>query len=204
MRQLDLVGLRFNMLLVIKKADPIRRHSAFLCKCDCGNERVVIGCLLKSRKVGCCGCSDGDAKRRVKYLNRQLYEIWKTMRARCRYKKHIGWPIYGGAGVRVCKEWDSSFIPFYEWCMKNKWKPGLQIDKDIIPKKLGIPPILYSPDMCSIVTRKQNIRASNHTKLTEEIVSEIKKSTISNRELAYNYSVNITTIYSVKNGKTWQ
>ena len=35
----------------------------------------------------------------------------------------------------------------------------MELDKDIIPKKLGIPALLYSPKMCSIVTRRENCNA---------------------------------------------
>jgi hypothetical protein len=55
----DLTGQRFGKLAVIKKADkPVgskRNHLFWLCKCDCGNEKVINGGDLKSG-VKSCGC----------------------------------------------------------------------------------------------------------------------------------------------------
>lgn len=98
---LDLVGQQFGKLLVIKKIPCVNKHTVFMCKCDCGTIRDVVGSSLTNGRVSCCGCNNGDARRKVKYLNPQLYEVWKGMRARCRYKYHIGWSNYGGRGVGV-------------------------------------------------------------------------------------------------------
>jgi hypothetical protein len=39
------VGDRFGKLVVIAKAEPVtsihQRHRAFLCRCDCGNEKII-------------------------------------------------------------------------------------------------------------------------------------------------------------------
>lgn len=51
--------------------------------------------------------------------------------------------------------------------MANGWKKGLHIDKDIIPKKLGIPAKIYSPEMCSIVTRKENNLTKRNNRMGE-------------------------------------
>lgn len=40
------------------------------------------------------------------------YSTWKSMRARCNYKKDKCYKYYGGRGIRVCKRWDS-FLNFY-------------------------------------------------------------------------------------------
>ena len=54
---LDLVGDRFGRLIVLSKAEPTRLGaSRWLCRCDCGNEKVTRGGSLT---MGCsvsCGC----------------------------------------------------------------------------------------------------------------------------------------------------
>ena len=51
----------------------------------------------------------------------------------------------------VSDEWKNDFKSFYDWCMANGWRRGLEIDKDI--KGNGL---IYSSEMCCIVTRKEN------------------------------------------------
>lgn len=85
-----------------------------------------------------------------------LYSIWSGIKKRCYLKTHHNYHLYGERGVRVCQEWIDSFVPFYNWCIDNGWEKGMQVDKDIKANKLGIPPILYSPEMCSIVTSHEN------------------------------------------------
>jgi hypothetical protein len=45
---------------------------------------------------------------------------------------------YGGIGVRMCQDWINDFMSFYNWAIVNGWKRGMQIDKDIKARKIGI------------------------------------------------------------------
>ena len=40
-----------------------------------------------------------------KKTDHPLYEMWKGMRARCRYEKHKSYAYYGGRGIKVCERW---------------------------------------------------------------------------------------------------
>ena len=48
----SLVGKRFGMLVVLSTD-----NKSLLCKCDCGNERIVDTTRLKNGKIFCCGCT---------------------------------------------------------------------------------------------------------------------------------------------------
>jgi hypothetical protein len=57
----DLTGKRFERLLVIKRAESYRGLSGktvtmWLCKCDCGNEKIVSRSALISGNTKSCGC----------------------------------------------------------------------------------------------------------------------------------------------------
>lgn len=59
-------GQRFGRLTVIKQVDSIKEDSgmirtAWLCKCDCGNEVVVKTINLKSGDTKSCGCLNLDS-----------------------------------------------------------------------------------------------------------------------------------------------
>lgn len=53
---LDLTGKRFGMLTVAKRAENINGRVAWLCKCDCGNEKVVKSIYLTTGDTRSCGC----------------------------------------------------------------------------------------------------------------------------------------------------
>lgn len=53
----SLVGQKFGKLTVVKLAEhKPKGHSRWLCKCDCGNYKVVDGAHLKSHKIQSCRC----------------------------------------------------------------------------------------------------------------------------------------------------
>jgi hypothetical protein len=57
MKQLQLAGQRFGRWIVEREAG-LDKHGSYmwLCKCDCGNEKVVNGQLLRRGKSRSCGC----------------------------------------------------------------------------------------------------------------------------------------------------
>lgn len=201
--RLNLDGQRFGKL-VVKQTLPSNNlgKTYVLCQCDCGVEKTLDASAVKRGSYQSCGCNRTPSTTK-QYRNHPLYDVWKGMKARCKNKNHSSWDIYGGKGVQVCELWDNSFKSFYDWCIENGWKEGLQIDKDIIPNEMGIPALLYSPEYCKIVSRKENVRESEHTKLTIEIVKEIRSSNLKHSGLAKKYSVHISTIQRVKSNKLW-
>lgn len=194
--RLDLVGKKYGRLSVIEEVKTDKKKTVFKCLCDCGNERIVIGTDLSRGRVSCCGCDNGDSRRKIKYLNRRLYEVWKGMKARCRDSKHVSYKNYGGKGIYVCKEWSESFKSFYDWAMNNGWEPNLTIDRI----ENSDP---YSPETCKWVTKKENSRKTTRVKLSMEKAAEIRNSNLSSSDLSKVYNVNITTIRQVKQGRIW-
>ena len=58
---INLVGERYGNWTVLEKAkkpEDSKSSSAFwLCRCDCGTERIVSGNVLKQGKSKSCGCN---------------------------------------------------------------------------------------------------------------------------------------------------
>lgn len=88
--------------------------------------------------------------------------VWSAMKARCNNKNVKEYKYYGGRGVKVCAEWHE-FEQFYNWAINNGWENGAQLDKDVIPNKLNIPSLLYSPETCCFTSQKINV---NNTRAT--------------------------------------
>lgn len=60
MNNINLIGQRFNKLIVVEKAEdyisPKGKHeSKWLCKCDCGNEKIIRQSDLRSGRTKSCG-----------------------------------------------------------------------------------------------------------------------------------------------------
>ena len=57
---IDLTGQRFGRLIAIKKVEKPSRlkgyGSYWLCKCECGNEKIISGKHLRERHTISCGC----------------------------------------------------------------------------------------------------------------------------------------------------
>lgn len=141
-------------------------------KCICGKEVEKNIELVKSGHTKSCGCLNSElaAKRKRTHglSEHPLRRIYGHIKGRCYTKTDHKYPDYGAIGVRMCREWLGDFKKFYDWCIANGWVSGLQVDKDIKARKNGVVPgLLYSPEWCSIVTRKQNCNSKRNNTFLE-------------------------------------
>ena len=110
-------GDRFGRLDVIARDGRMPGgQSAWLCKCDCGNERRVGGPCLTSGNTRSCGCLHRDnsfvANLRHGLSRSRVYQVWKGMVGRCTRPRHKSYDYYGGRGITVCDRWIKSFANF--------------------------------------------------------------------------------------------
>lgn len=137
MKILDLTGQRFGRLTVIERTGTATDgQKTYLCKCDCGNEKVITSGNLRSGHTTSCGCASSKITSQRNRDNAvhggcgtRLYGIWIDMRSRCNYEKSINWHLYGGRGIKVCEEWQNDFSVFREWALENGYADGLQLDR---------------------------------------------------------------------------
>lgn len=78
-----------------------------------------------------------------------LYNIWQSMRDRCRCKTHNAYKYYGGKGIKVCEAWDKDYTVFRDWSKAAGYKVGLSLDR--LDTSLG-----YCPGNCQWLTRSEN------------------------------------------------
>jgi very-short-patch-repair endonuclease len=53
---IDLMGQRFGRLVVTSRMPNRNGNAVWLCKCDCGNDTIVLGSQLRGGKTISCGC----------------------------------------------------------------------------------------------------------------------------------------------------
>ena len=59
----------------------------------------------------------------------RLYHIWANMKARCNRKNSPDYIIYGGRGIKICTEWNESFLSFYYWAINSGYQDDLTIER---------------------------------------------------------------------------
>lgn len=144
-------GSKFGKLTTIKEVERIKLPSgqynrAFLCKCDCSNEKVIRLVHLVRGRIKTCGCINENHK----LSNKPLYRCWSSMKERCYLKSYINAERYSARGIIVCDEWNNSFIAFKNWALNNGYDPSLRIDR--IDNNGN-----YQPNNCRFVTNQQNV-----------------------------------------------
>ena len=129
---IDLTGKRYGRLSIIKQVEDHRHGTYWLCKCDCGKEKVIRGQSLREGLSKSCGCGITEAaKRRFTthgMSKTRLYNIWVNMHRRCEYEKNGGYSYCGSRGIRVRDEW-KDFEPFMLWALANGYNESLTLDR---------------------------------------------------------------------------
>jgi hypothetical protein len=111
--RVDIAGQRFGRLLVLSYAETRQKKAYWLCRCDCGAERVVCGGNLRKGTSQSCGClhNEGMVERFRKHGEgghpwTPEYRTWRALRNRCRSPKGQTDSRYGGRGIKVCERWE--------------------------------------------------------------------------------------------------
>lgn len=179
MVRIDLTGMVFGRLTVTKNTELRKSGLYWECVCECGEKKFISSAKLRNGNTRSCRCLNTELviKRTVTHglSSHPIYKLWVKIKERCNNSNASNYHMYGGRGVVMCKEWENNFMSFYNWCIENGWKKGLQIDKDIKAIKLGIPALIYSPKMCQFVTSKVN---SYNKRTSKYIEYEGKNQTI--------------------------
>lgn len=155
-KAIDLTGQRFGRLTIIERAGGLSGKSAkWLCRCDCGNEKVTTRQKLIRGDVQSCGCLQREYMQNGNVIHggykTRLYSIWHHMKYRCNNPNAPKYPLYGGRGITVCDEWINSFPAFRDWALDNGYDDNLTLDR--IDNNKG-----YNPNNCRWATSSDQNR----------------------------------------------
>lgn len=139
MRFKDLRGKRFGRLVAVKFMGRERKRSRWLCRCDCGNEKVIdytnlayargqtrsCGCL-KEEKLGTLHLTHG-------YSDTKIYRCWSHLKGRCENPTDFRYPLYGGRGIKVLwksfEEFLSDMLPSFEEHVQKNGAKNTTLDR---------------------------------------------------------------------------
>lgn len=108
----DLRGQKFGRLEVLKFSHLDRKpYAHWLCRCECGTEKVIAGYLIKCGNTQSCGCLHREilatSNKSHGSSRDPEFKVWCSMRDRCRNPRNRYFKHYGGRGIAVCDEWNS-------------------------------------------------------------------------------------------------
>ena len=158
----DLTSKKFGRLKVIKYYGSNKNGRAlWLCKCSCGNERVVLGNSLLNKSTFSCGCYNKEHSKNIHTKHSlsytKLYKVWQGMKTRCYNPNFMYYCNYGGREIAICKEWKDNFSKFYKWAIENGYREGLTIDRINNDGN-------YEPSNCRWITRAEQNRNQRKTR----------------------------------------
>lgn len=154
---IDITGQKFGKLTVIKRAENTKLgESRWVCKCECGNEKIIEGRKLRTAHTQSCGCIHKE------YARRHIYEI---------SKKYNTYDLSGEYGIGYTSKGEQFYFDLedYEkikevcwYFTKLKYVRGLLNGKPILqhvfilnkPAKMAIDHINHN----TFDNRKENLR----------------------------------------------
>lgn len=134
----DISGEKFGRLVAKHPSGNTRDHGPlWYCECRCGNFTTVLGASLRSGATRSCGCLFKETRRTTGLANRTHgktdtteYNLWQSMRARCKNPKVQSYKYYGGRGIKVCAGWDAAigFVHFFK-TLGTRPSPAHSLDR---------------------------------------------------------------------------
>jgi hypothetical protein len=207
----SLVGERFGRWVVTAQAEDYvdrkgKRYAQWHAVCSCGGTAAVLGSSLRKGDSASCGCwrrertsevntKHGHSRRRQ---STPEYRSWKHMLGRCLNPNDKDFADYGGRGITVCEEWQSTrgFVQFYA---DMGPRPGPDYSLDRIDNDGH-----YERNNVRWATRTEQARNQRRTKLDPDKAAAIRADEGTVREIAQRFGLSPEHVRAVRDNKIWK
>jgi len=154
---IDLTGQIFGRLTIIEYIGKTKyKQSLWLCRCNCGNEKVILGLNLNHGRVKSCGCIVKEGNNfKHGFSHTKSWQAWDNMKQRCLDSNHKQYKDYGGRGIKVCDRWLK-----FENFLKDVGEISPELTLDRINNNGN-----YEPDNFKLSTRKEQQRNTRFNNL---------------------------------------
>lgn len=186
--RLDLSEMKFGRWLVLKQSKDVGKRTTWVCRCDCGTQKIVMTEKLRNGESTSCGCFKKETISKLKKVHgmskSRFYGIWNDMMMRCYNPNKERYINYGGRGIGVCIKWHK-FNNFY-LDMFPSYVRGLSLERSNVNKNYS------KSNCCWIIKDKQKYNKTTTVRLT------ICRLTLSATEWSLICGCNVFKIYGRK------
>lgn len=196
MKKIDIIGKKYGRLTVISYDHNNGYIPYFLCKCDCGNTKVIQKYNLIEGKTLSCGCYHKEQIHKTKFISenrRALTRILRGMKERCYNPNTQSYHSYGGRGITICDEWLADTNAFCSWAESNGYKKGLSIERIDVNQGYNPQNCKWIPmsEQCYNLRKSVKITFNGKTQTLAQWADElgIPHQTLHNRIRVHNWSI---------------
>lgn len=194
MRKIEVIGKRFGRLTVISYSHSKGYHHYYLCKCDCGNEKIILKGSLLQGYTQSCGCLQKERTSESHLLPdgyHHLQHIYRKMVKRCYDVNDPNYKRYGARGIKICEQWLNDNNSFREWAVSHGYREDLQIERVDNDGD-------YCPENCKWITKyEQSLNRRSSVRITYNGKTQTLK------EWARELGINNTTLHNRINYYGW-
>ena len=125
---IEKTGTRYGKWTILRKDLAVHGlpKAYWLCRCDCGTIKSLLGSNLRSGKTLQCRSCAKTIHGELRYRNPSgVYKHWRAMINRCIGKNYHN---YQGRGIKVCDTW-KQYKVFREWAASSGYQDGLTIER---------------------------------------------------------------------------
>jgi hypothetical protein len=166
-------------------------------------EQLFVRTVPHGPRDKSCGCQRNKGALNGRYVHgmsgHPIYNIWHTIRQRCCSDRCSDYALYGGRGIKLCRQW-RDFAAFAQWCLAHGWAKGLTLDRLDNDGN-------YTPDNCRFVSNQANCQHSRRCQITLATAQRIKRALAEGTApaaIAASLSVSIHIVRDIKRGRTWR
>ncbi len=140
MKLVDLTGQRRGKLVVIERGPANGKpYTRWRCRCDCGNETILVAYSLREEGTKSCGCLHREGLSLQNLLHGATrggkwdknYRLWSNIKTRCLNPNGPDYLDYGGRGITFHPLWVNDYGAFRDYVLDNLGPclPGMSLDR---------------------------------------------------------------------------